>query len=88
MLLQIQCIQKFFAVFYFVCVRKNLTSAIKDMLTHKLRQCMEALQSASQIMFQITVDMVNDTSLEGDLYCTSEDLNVDSTTIKLLNYIQ
>lgn len=58
------------------------------MLTHKLRQCMEALQSASQIMFQITVDMVNDTSLEGDLYCTSEDLNVDSTTIKLLNYIQ
>lgn len=58
------------------------------MLTHKLRQCMEALQSASQIMFQITVDMVNDTSFEGDLYCTSEDLNVDSTTIRLLNYIQ
>lgn len=58
------------------------------MLTHKLRQCMEALQSASQIMFQITVDMVNDTSFEGDMYCTSEDLNVDSTTIRLLNYIQ
>lgn len=45
------------------------------MLTHRLRQCMEALQSASQIMFQITVDMVNDTSFEGDLYCTCEDLN-------------
>lgn len=48
------------------------------MLTHRLRQCMEALQSASQIMFQITVDMVNDTSFEGDMYCTCtcEDLNV------------
>lgn len=65
----------YFAVFYFVCVRKNLTSAIKNMLTHKLRQCMEALQSASQIMFQITVDMVNDTTFE-DLYCACEDLNV------------
>lgn len=81
--MQVQCIQKFFAVFYFVFVRKNLTSAIKNMLTHKLRQCMEALQSVSQIMFQITVDMVNDTSFEGDMYCTCEDLNVDSTTIRL-----
>lgn len=45
------------------------------MLTHRLRQCMEALQSASQIMFQITVDMVNDTTFE-DLNCTCEDLNV------------
>lgn len=56
------------------------------MLTHKLRQCMEPLQSASQIIhvFQITVDMVNDTSFEGDMYCTCEDLNVDSTTIRLL----
>lgn len=45
------------------------------MLTHRLRQCMEALQSASQIMFQITVDMVNDTTFE-DLYCACEDLNV------------
>lgn len=36
---------------------------------------MEALQSASQIMFQITVDMVNDTTFE-DLNCTCEDLNV------------
>lgn len=32
--------------------------------------------------------MVNDTSFEGDMYCTCEDLNVDSTTIRLLNYIQ
>lgn len=50
------------------------------MLTHKLRQCIEPLQSASQIIhvpvFQITVDMVNDTSFEGDMYCTCEDLNV------------
>lgn len=41
---------------------------------------MEPLQSASQIIhvpvFQITVDMVNDTSFEGDMYCTCEDLNV------------
>lgn len=41
---------------------------------------MEPLQSASQIhviqLFQITVDMVNDTSFEGDMYCTCEDLNV------------
>lgn len=35
-----------------------------------------SIESASQIMFQITVDMVNDTSFEGDMYCTCEDLNV------------